>query len=44
MAVQALDGSGSVECLHRCRSGHHLTIDTGSEPDHDVGEAVRLRS
>ena len=43
MTVQALDGSMSAEYLHRFRSGHDLTIETGSEPGHDAVEAGLLR-
>ena len=42
MTVQALDGSMSAEYLHRFRSGHDLTIETGSEPGQEVVEVVLL--
>ena len=42
MTVQALDGSMSAEYLHRFRSGHDLTIETGSETGQEVVEVVLL--
>ena len=42
MTAQALDGWRSGECLHRYRSGHDLTIETGSEPGQDVVEGRAL--
>ena len=44
MTVQALDGSRPVECLHSFRSGHNLTIETGSEHGQDVVEGRLERS
>jgi len=44
MKVQALDGSRPVECLHSFRSGHNLTIETGSEHGQDVVEGRLERS
>jgi len=43
-AVRALGGARPVECLHRFRSGHNLTIETGSEHGQDVVEGRLERS
>jgi len=43
MMVQAFDGLRFVERLHRFRSGHDLTIETGSEHGQDMVEVRRLR-